>query len=390
MKKSILQSPILLLLIMFQILSFKMVGQNYGGEIKLKITYENKPLVGYTITGSINKIDIGGKGVTDSNGNVTLHTDPLPIPNIDVKGVINCGNTKREWEASGFVYVSPSNDNFYHLKLEEVAKQMSEFSGLGINMIMESFGLNCPGATGGGNTSSSSQNNSNAGKEIVGNQANNNDELQVDNNATKEKQKKFTDDVMSGQTAAQGYENQKNMLNNQIAKLDNKIAKKEDELTSDKLSTGDRNDLLYDVKEMQIEKAIKQNKLDKVNLIISKGNKPLNKSEKAPFKKKDEQLSNQLDSVKEDRKKRVSLVEGVPSDELSIYSEAEINNMSLLKLKSTKVELKSKLGKKKLSLKTKSKIMSQDKKTALEQEIEMLENTLDLVVAEIEARNAEK
>ncbi len=114
-------------------------AQEFGGEIKLKITYEDKPLVGYTITGSINNHDIGGKGVTDKNGNVTLHTSPLPVPNIDVKGVSNCGNTKREWEASGFVYVSPTSGNYYHLQLEKVVKQMNEFTGLPIKIIMESF-----------------------------------------------------------------------------------------------------------------------------------------------------------------------------------------------------------------------------------------------------------
>lgn len=135
-------------MVSFLLLCICLDAQSYGGEIKLKITYEGRPLVGYTITGSINNIDIGGKGVTDRHGNVTLYSDPLPIPNIDVKGVSTCGNSKREWEASGFVAIYASANNYYHLQLDRVVKQMSEMSGMGLDLIMASFGLDCNGALG--------------------------------------------------------------------------------------------------------------------------------------------------------------------------------------------------------------------------------------------------
>ena len=119
-------------------------AQSYGGKVKLKFTYEDTPLAGYDITTSINNVEIrGGRGVTDADGVVELNTEPLPIPNIDVKGVINCNNSEKSFEASGYVYVSQSSNNYYHLDLKNVATQMSEMSGMSIDVFMESFGVNC-------------------------------------------------------------------------------------------------------------------------------------------------------------------------------------------------------------------------------------------------------
>ena len=72
----------------------------YGGNITLRFTFEGLPMVGYTITGSINKVDIGGSGVTDRNGEVRLRTDPLPTPAIDVKGTRSCGNNSSEFSVA--------------------------------------------------------------------------------------------------------------------------------------------------------------------------------------------------------------------------------------------------------------------------------------------------
>ena len=132
-------------------ISFCTAQSGYGGSVTLKVTCNGKPLVGYTITGTINDIDIGARGTTDRNGVARLNTDPLPIPDVDIKGEIKCDNQNYTWEASGFVYWSTGqygNDNYYHLKLDEVAEMMAQFTGLPVSGIFNSFGMNCPGAVG--------------------------------------------------------------------------------------------------------------------------------------------------------------------------------------------------------------------------------------------------
>lgn len=395
------------------------ISQGYGGKIKLKFTYEGSPLVGYDITTSINNVNIsGGTGKTDSQGVVNLNTEPLPIGDIDVKGEIVCNNSTKKFEASGFVHVSPSNDNYFELKLEKVAKQMAEFSGMSIDMIMESFGVNCArsGGLSSSSNSSSASNNTNVSNSSSSNnsatssnstntisaseqQKKEHDDWSAQNENRREESAAKRDEFMVNSSPEQGYQNQKDMLTNQIYKLDKKISGKESDLNDSKLKTKDKNDLQYDIKEMQVEKAIKQNKLDKVNAIIAKGNKPLNKAEKESYKQKEESLKDELDQVKEDRKKGVSLVsanantvestndeEGVDMKEIGAYTEAEVQNMSDVKLKSAKVGVKTKLNKKKVSLKAKAKVMKQDKKAILEKEIELLEKTVGYIEAEIESR----
>ena len=154
--------------IAFVLIGFAVSAQQCGGKIKLKFTCEGKPLVGYAITTSINNVEIGGgKGTTDSNGEVQLDTEPLPIGDIDVKGEIDCDNTTKKFEASGFVHVSPSNGNFCELRLERVAKQMAELSGMPIETIMESFGVNCATCASSSGSSTATDNSTSSGNSNV-------------------------------------------------------------------------------------------------------------------------------------------------------------------------------------------------------------------------------
>src|SRR5690606_11288472 len=130
------------------IMSITLVNaQQYGGDVKLKITYKGRPLVGYTITGSINNIDIGAKGVTDRNGEVKLRTEPLPLPQFDVQGKKTCGNSNFEWEVSGYVYLD--YNNYCHLELEYPIKKIAEMSGIDMGILIQSYGFNCEGSLGG-------------------------------------------------------------------------------------------------------------------------------------------------------------------------------------------------------------------------------------------------
>lgn len=365
-----------------------LLAQSYGGDIKLKFTYEDTPLAGYDITTSINGIEIkGGKGKTDSEGVVRMSTEPLPIPDIDVKGVSMCANSERKFEASGFVHVLSSNDNYFHLDLKKVAEQMASMSGMSIDVFMESFGVKClrEKQNGGSGNSGRANSGTSAGVSAKGSDVESDASSESENEA-KAKTSKMMEEFKN-QTPAERYQALLDMKSNQLYRIDKKLEKTREELEDEGLSPKKKNDLLYDEKELMIERDLKQNEVDKVQAEIDKGNRPLNKMEKEPFKQKEAELKEGLDQVKSDRKKGVSLVEGEGEDGgLASLSESDIAEMSTSKLKKTKFDTNVKLKKKKFSLKSKGKMMSDEKRQALEAEIAGLEKTLELLNAELEGR----
>lgn len=96
------------------------------------------------------------------------------------------------------------------------------------------------------------------------------------------------------------------MLESKIQNIDRKIERKQEKAESDKTDAKDKNDLLYDIKELKIEKKIEQNELEKTNLTIEKGR--LNKSDRQRFKDNEDNLKEELKQVKEDKKSGESLV----------------------------------------------------------------------------------
>lgn len=359
----------------------------------LRITYEGRPLVGYSITASINDIKIdGARGTTDRSGEVRFKTEPLPIPNIDVQGEKQCGGAKKSWDVSGWVYMSPTSGNFFHLKMEDVIAQMSEMSGMSMDMFFSSFGLGCDGSLGSASdvktstptasSSSSSSSNSNTGtttrtdprtdtrtdtrtdprgttdprgsadtrgttdprgsardnptfeyttdEEWEAQKAKRAKEREESDREWEEKKarmeaerKQNMEDIQSGKMAAEGYQNQKQAHEDAIARINNKLAKKNSKLNSGGLNAMEKNDVMYDIRELELEKQIKENRLDKINASIAKGNTTLNKSERQPFKEKEDRLKNELDNLKMNRKNGVMLAESPEEEVPTVVEEAK-------------------------------------------------------------------
>jgi len=370
----------LLLFVGSLLLNSQAYSQNFGGEIKLKITYEGAPVVGYTITGSINGHDIGGKGVTDSNGDVTLNSDPLPIPNIDVKGVKQCGNATYEWEASGFVYVSPTtNDNFYHLKLDKVAERMHEMSGLPMAMIMETYGLKCMS----GSASSSSETTSSLSSDLDTDGDDDDDDEKEEEGSSSTT---TTTNVKVEIDPREAMENRRDMLINQMVRIEDKIRKNEEKAADEKTSPADQNDALYKIKELEIDRQTKKLQIEETDKKLASPNLSLSSEDRIYYKTEMRKLKDEEKQLKEDKKNGVSLVEGAEAEDLLELSQAEIQNMSTFELKKTKLSYNSKIKQKRLKLKTQSAVMKQDKITQIENEIAVMENTILLIDAELEAR----
>jgi hypothetical protein len=337
------------------ILSFLFVfslGLAWGESIDLKITYNGQGIDGHTVHVMIGGASLGS-GTTNSNGEVTISVSTLPTKSIDLKGEKTCNNAKKSWEVSG--YVTLDDNNYAHLKMEVPMQEMADASGgfMGVDMLAKSYGLVCSGSSSGGATNSGADNSS-AGTDIA------------------------------LPTREESLESKRQMLGSRIENIDQKIERKTEKSEKEDIKSKDKNDLLYDIKELEVEKKIAQNDLDRVNLTIEKGR--LNKADRTRFKENDENLNEELKQVKEGRKKGKSLVSEEEAAADYTYSEEDLNNMSTMKLKKEKVGLKSTLSKRKLQLKTKKKFMSPNEVNDLEAEIAKIEAAIALIEAEITAR----
>lgn len=335
----------------------------YSEEVSLKITYKGQGIQGHTVHVMIGGSTLG-KGVTNASGEVSISVASLPSKHIDLKGEKTCNNGSKSWEVKG--YVTLDDNNFHHLKMEEPMQEMVDASGgfMSMSMLAASYGLVCNEST-----SSSSQSSG-------------------DNTASQEGS---GSSPIGGEinlpTKEETLESKKQMLESRIENIDKKLERKTEKSEEEDIKSKDKNDLLYDIKELEIEKEIAQNDLDKVNLTIEKGR--LNKADKTRFKENDDLLKEELKQVKEDRKKGKELVSEEEASNDYNYTEEDLKNMSTLKLKKERMDLKTTLTKRKMKLKTKKTFMSPAEIEELEAKILKIEAAIEVLTKEIESRGEE-
>lgn len=249
----------------------------YGGKVQLRITFEDRPLVGYTITGSINNIDIGGKGVTDRHGEVTLDTDKLPTPQIDLKGTRSCGsNGNASFEVSGIVYISNGN---YHLELDKVVCMMQDEFGMETATLLAAYGItSCSGSLGKIEDNLASSNpyqtsgyrstcesflstetttttvtnepNTSETPPSLSNTVENTEEKDASKlkaEQRKQEQQQRQEDFMSGKSASENYENMRVMHEKKVNQLTNEIDAEKELLSKEKEGTSKSNKLKYNI-----------------------------------------------------------------------------------------------------------------------------------------------
>lgn len=344
--------------------------------VKLKITYKGDGISGHTVYVMIGG-GVLGSGVTDSNGEVSVNVSSLPTKSIDLKGEKKCEGAEKSWEVKGWVTLDGSN--FAHLKMEEPIAEMVEASGgfMSESMMVSSYGLVCAGS-GGSTSSSGSGTSSSSGSD--------------DDDDSSFGSSSVTSSAPDLMTKEEALANQKTMLENKIYNIDNKISKKQGKIEDGKYEGEKADDAMYDIKELEVEKKITQNKLDKVNLQIEKG--MLNKAERNQFKENEKALEDELDAIKDERKGKGSggggPLGGKSDAEKDLnYTQEEMDNMNTGKLKKEKLGLKTELGKLKVKVKTKKKFMSPNELEETETRIAELEAAIAVLEAEIEKRGEE-
>lgn len=210
-------------------------------------------------------------------------------------------------------------------------------------------------------------------------------------------------------------QSEKETLISKVDNLNTKVSKRIQERDQLQKGTKDWSDLAYEVAELEIEKKIAETKLEKVTDEVAYGEEGLSKSEKERYKVKleklDEQKSEILKSkksgaifgqteavkvekteVKETEVKESKEKESKESKETEEaeegylnnpeYSDDAINNKSKFALNRELAGLNMKLESKKLGLKTKSGIWSQDKIAQTKKDI----SEIEIVIGKYENR----
>lgn len=337
-----------------------LVLQGLSETINLKITYKGSGIKAHTVSAFIGSSFLGS-GVTNDNGEVSISVSSLPVKDINLKGEKVCGNAKKSWSIDG--YVRLDGNNFFHLKMEEPMKEIIEASGgfMSEKMIAASYGLVCSGGSSSGSNESTSSGGTDGALSLP---------------------------TLPVRSKAEILQSDKNVLETKIASIDRKIEKKNKSIRDGDVIGSKKNDALYDVKELKIDKQLVQNDLDKVNLTIANGR--LRKDERTMFKDRKAELEENLDSVKSDHKKGVSLLSASEKDADLVIAKEKMGSMSTLDLKRKKISLKSTLGKKKLKLKAKAKFMSPNDISALEKQISLIETSINAIDEELNLRTEEK
>ena len=255
------------------------------------------------------------------------------------------------------------------------------------------------------------------------------------------------EDFESGKTAAEGMQNQKAQLEGKIEGLNGKIARRQTEVDKTTFRTKEYSDLSYELRDLVLERQLAEIKLEKTNKMIANGNAPLSKDLRQDFNEREdavkaeqkqlaadkkagiyfgnvtplekteatktteqsspkkevetENKSSKTEETKkeepktEETKKEVTKAEEVKKEEtkeeeteepFTVYTDAEIANMSTVGLQKAKMGYNSKIANRKVALKTKGGMMKQDKKAKMEAEIEQLNKLIEQMNVELAKR----
>ncbi len=212
-------------------------------DVSLKITYKSQGVCDYEITIKHGDVSLS-KSTTDKSGDVSFGSVQLISKSIDVYGYKKTANGDKTFELKG--YVALNDSYFYHIKMDEILKDVCSSSGMPENMLLGAWGLNnldCGVSSG------------NTGKGAESDQAVS--ELKSNNDKAEDA---IFDQQNSGFSESQ-------LLENEIAALDRKITKNQkehDELVSDEAAQIDIDILNCELEEQKLKRERKTLALERV------------------------------------------------------------------------------------------------------------------------------
>ncbi len=381
-------------------------------DVKLILKYRNNPLCNWDVTIKHGDVTIA-KSKSNENGEVTFNSATIYSLSIDAYGYKAFQGGDKKWDVKG--YIQLNEQGFASFDFEPLVKE----TGMPASMLEAAWGLTINDCGQVGSAPKSEE------KSMSNTPTKTTEEKPV----KEVKEEKYSMEEMQQDMKA-GMDNMKLMQENKIANLNSKIEKKTKQRNDLDPQSKEYSELSYEIKDLELEREISKIKLEKVNLQISKGYKPLNKSEKEPLESKEDAFAEEQKSLKKKEKegyfygtselietsksksteepkneeksqKEESSTESNKEDENSednseissettFYSESELSEMSILGLKKYKLECNAIIAKWKLTLKTKNAMLTPAEIEKLKADIILLEGEITLIENELQKRAASK
>lgn len=403
-------------------------------DVKLILKYKSKPLCNWDVTIKHGDVAIA-KSKSNENGEVVFKNATILSLSIDAYGYKAFNGGDKKWDVKG--YIQLNDQGFAEFDFEPLVRD----AGMPVTMLESAWGLtinDCGGIVG-----------SSPKTEEKSSTSSTNSTTKTEESKPAEEEEKYTVKDMQ-QDMKQSMDNMKLMHENKISNLTSKIEKKTKQRDALDSKSKEYSTLSYEIHDLELEKEITKVKLEKVNLQISKGYKPLNKSEKEPldaredaftleqktFKKKEkdglfyntneklenpkptnpkttetkstetpksevkttekEQIKSEVKTEKTETKpattetKTESKPANSEKEEIKIYTENELVAMSVVNLKKIKLEYNTLIAKWKVTLKTKSSFLKPAEIEKYKADIAKVEAQIKLIDAELAKRTAAK
>lgn len=336
--------------------------------VKLRITYNGAGVANSEIT--IKHGDAAlGSGRTDGDGNVRISAGMLASKSIDVYGHKTCGGAEKNWDVKGWVVLD--DDNFYHLKMEEVVKEMSGM-GMPESMLVSAWGLTASGCNDGGGSSASSEkaSTSSSGDNASdgGGSSTNSSSGTTNFDLLREEKLKMQQD---------GLENEIAMYNNRISKKTVKVEDLEDTGATE-----------IEIRRAQIDLEIDKLRREKKELdleeIEAKLDGPgLDRARRGEVRDRRDEIKVEIEKYQEEDKKLKAAAKEAKKDQ-------KFETMGKADLKKHLLDMKANRKTKKITLKMKSRSMKPERKKELEKEIEILDATIEKYQERLDELQAEE
>ncbi len=398
-------------LIFSTLLVFSLSAQK-SMDVKLILKYRNNPLCNWEVTIKHGDATIA-KSKSNEKGEVTFNNATIYSLSIDAYGYKAFQGGDKKWDVKG--YIQLNEQGFASFDFEPLVKE----TGMPASMLEAAWGLTINDCGQVASTPKSEEKSSTA-------------------SPTKTEEKKTVEEVEEEKYSIEdmqqdmkaGMDNMKLMQENKIANLNSKIEKKTSQRAGLDAKSKEYSELSYEIKDLELEREISKIKLEKVNLQISKGYKPLNKAEKEPLEMKEDAFSEQQKllkkqekegyfygtnelientnpKIKEEKTEKSTKAESTSeskseneesksevtkedSKETKFHTESELAEMSVLSLKKYKLECNAVITRWKLNLKTKSSMLTPAEIEKYKSEIVLLENEITVIENELQKRSESK
>jgi hypothetical protein len=381
-------------------------------DVKLILKYRNNPLCNWDVTIKHGDATIA-KSKSNEKGEVTFKNATVYSLSIDAYGYKAFQGGDKKWDVKG--YIQLNEQGFASFDFEPLVKE----TGMPASMLEAAWGLTISDCGQVASTSKSEEKSTTA-------------------SPTKTEEKKTVEEVEEEKYSVEdmqqdmkaGMDNMKLMQENKIANLNSKIEKKTVQRNGLDAKSKEYSKLSYEIKDLELEREISKIKLEKVNLQISKGYKPLNKTEKVPLDDREDALSEEQKLLKKKEKegyfygtseliesskpkaqeesqaeektekpekkaekseKEEAKVEETNEKEArKFYTESELAEMSVFALKKYKMELNTSKMKLELNLKTKNSIFMPDEIEQFKADLSKIESQILLIDTELQKRSETK